>query len=109
MVHLQPKQLRKYVRSCDSDVIMVLCECLHNVLLGHVRVKVRDIEKYSSQFLNDPSVQHTGAQLPFLNRMRPNENTFKKSTNKFWIQGKQLILLSCHNYMRRKFTKVLTC
>ena len=45
MVHLQPKKLRKYLRNCDSDVILVLCECLHNVLLGHVRVKVRDLEK----------------------------------------------------------------
>ena len=44
MVRLQPKQLRKYFRSCDSDVILVLCECIHNVLLGHVRVKVRDLE-----------------------------------------------------------------
>ena len=44
MVHLQPKQLRKYLRSCDNDAILVLCECLHIVLLGHVRVKVRDLE-----------------------------------------------------------------
>ena len=44
MVHLQPKQPRKNLRSCDSDAILVLCECLHNVLLGHVRVKVRDLE-----------------------------------------------------------------
>ena len=42
MVHLQPKQLRKYLLSCDKDVILVLCECLHNVLLGHVRAKLRD-------------------------------------------------------------------
>ena len=41
MVHLQPKQLMKYVRSSDSDVILVFCECLHNVLLRHVRVKIR--------------------------------------------------------------------
>ena len=46
MVHLQPKQLRKYLRSCDSDIILVLCECLHNVLLGHVRVRVRDLDNY---------------------------------------------------------------
>ena len=50
MVHLQPKQLRKYLRSCDSDAILVLCECLHNVLLGHVRVKVRDLENYRHIF-----------------------------------------------------------
>ena len=50
MVHLQPKKLRKYLRNCDSDVILVLCECLHNVLLGYVRVKVRDLEKYRHIF-----------------------------------------------------------
>ena len=50
MVHLQRKQLRKYLRNCDSDVILVLCECLHNVLLGHVRVKVRELEKYRPIF-----------------------------------------------------------
>ena len=50
MVLLQPNQLRKYLRSCDSDVIRVLCECLHNVLLDHVRVKVRDLENYRHIF-----------------------------------------------------------
>ena len=52
MVHLQPKQLRKYVRNCDSDVILVFCESLHQVLLGHVRVKVRILEKYRHIFEN---------------------------------------------------------
>ena len=33
---------------------------------------------YSSQILNVPSVQHTGAQFSFLNRIRPNENTNKE-------------------------------
>ena len=50
MVHLQPKQLKKYLHICDSDAILVLCECLHNVLLGHVRVKVRDLENYRRIF-----------------------------------------------------------
>ena len=50
MVHLQPKELRKYLSSCDSHVILVLCECLHNVLLGHVRVKLRGLEIYRHIF-----------------------------------------------------------
>ena len=50
MVQLQPKQIRKYLCSCDNDAIMVLCECLHNDLLGHVRVKVRDLENYRHIF-----------------------------------------------------------
>ena len=40
------KTVKEYLRSCDSDSILVLCEYLHNVLLGHVRVKVRDLENY---------------------------------------------------------------
>ena len=50
MVQLQPKQLRKYLRSFDSDVTVVLCECLQNVLLGLVRVKVRYLENYRHIF-----------------------------------------------------------
>ena len=36
-------------------------------------------QPYSSQILNDPKVQHTGARISFLNRMRPNENTDKEN------------------------------
>ena len=36
-------------------------------------------QPYSSQILNDPRVQHTRAQLCFLNRMRPNESTDKEN------------------------------
>ena len=36
-------------------------------------------QPYSSQILNDPSVQHRGAQFSFLNSMRPNENTDKEN------------------------------
>ena len=36
-------------------------------------------QPYSSQILNDPRVQHRGAQFSFLNRMRPNENTEKEN------------------------------
>ena len=34
---------------------------------------------YSPQILNDPRVQHRGAQFSFLNRMRPNKNTDKEN------------------------------
>ena len=50
MGYLQPKQLRNYIRSGDSDVILVLCECLHRILLSHVRVKPRGLEKYRHIF-----------------------------------------------------------
>ena len=50
MVHLQPKQLKKYLRSCDSDVILVLCEYRQNFFLGHVRVKLKDLESYKHIF-----------------------------------------------------------
>ena len=36
-------------------------------------------QHYSSQSLNDPRVQHTGAQFSFLNLMRPNKNFDKEN------------------------------
>ena len=63
---------------------------------------------YSPQILNDPSVQHTGAHFSFLNHMPSNENT-KKEYRKFWIQGKQLIPLSCQKKLQTTFFKILTC
>ena len=36
-------------------------------------------QPHSSQILNDPRVQHRGAQFSFLNRMRPNEKTDKEN------------------------------
>ena len=36
-------------------------------------------QTHSSQILDDPGVQHTGAQFSFLSRMRPNENTDKEN------------------------------
>ena len=51
IIYTEAKQLRKYLRSYDSDAILVLCESLHNVLLGHVRAKVRDLENYRQIFV----------------------------------------------------------
>ena len=65
-------------------------------------------QPYSSQILNDPRVQHRGAQFSFLNRMRSNENNDKEN-QEIWIQGKRLILLSCQKYMQTKFFKISTC
>ena len=50
MGYLQPKQLRNYIRSCDSVVILVLCECRHTILLSRVSVKPRGLEKYRHIF-----------------------------------------------------------
>ena len=50
MVHWQLKESKKYLRSCDSDAILVKSECLHNVLLGHVRMKLRDLESFRRIF-----------------------------------------------------------
>ena len=40
-------------------------------------------QAYSSQILNNPRVQHRGAQLSFLNPMRPNDNTDKEKQETF--------------------------
>ena len=54
------------MRNCDSDVILVYCECLHNVLLGNVRLTVRDLEKNRhilESVLNKKSLTKTGFEL----------------------------------------------
>ena len=50
MVHLEQKRLRNYLHSCDSDVILVSCECVHDILPGHLRVKLGDLESYKNIF-----------------------------------------------------------
>ena len=51
--------------------MLILCESLHNVLVGHARRKVRFILIPKNQFLkekqiiNDPRIQHTGAKFSF--------------------------------------------
>ena len=50
MTHLQPKHLKKYFPNCDGDVIMVLCDFLHKILLGHVRMKKGDLEGHRKIF-----------------------------------------------------------
>ena len=65
-------------------------------------------QPYSSQTLNYPTVQHTGAQFSFLNCMRPSENTNKEYQETLDTR-EQPILLSCQKYMRSKLFKVSTC
>ena len=43
-----------------------------------LKIQFMKEQPYSSEILNDPRVQHTGAQFSFLIRMQPNENTVKE-------------------------------
>ena len=47
---LASKEPKKYFRNFDSDVVLVLCESFHNVLLGTARGKVKDLGNYSYIF-----------------------------------------------------------
>ena len=62
---------------------------------------------YTSQILNDPSVQHTGAQFSFLNHMRPNENT-KKEYQEILDTRETIDLTELSKKLRTKFFKILT-
>ena len=63
-------------------------------------------QPYTSQILNDPSVQHTGAQFSFLNRMRPNENT-KKEYQEILYTREAIDPTELSKKMRTKFFKTL--
>ena len=50
MVQLSEAEIRKYIRTSDKKVISVLCECLHNVIRGNVKVRIDNLQQYENIF-----------------------------------------------------------
>ena len=50
MVQLSEAELRKYIRTLGKKVISVLCECLHNVIRGSVKVRIDNLQQYENIF-----------------------------------------------------------
>ena len=46
MVLLSDPELRKFLRTYDDNIVLVLCECFYNVIRGHVKVQINDLEQY---------------------------------------------------------------
>ena len=48
MVLLSDSELRKFLRTYDDNIVLVLCECFYNVIRGHVKVQINDLEQYEN-------------------------------------------------------------
>ena len=48
MVVLSDPELRKFLRTYDDNIVLVLCECFYNVIRGHVKVQINDLEQYEN-------------------------------------------------------------
>ena len=48
MVLLSDPELRKFFRTYNNNIVLVLCECFYNVIRGHVKVQINDLEQYEN-------------------------------------------------------------
>ena len=48
MVVLSDPELRKFLRTYDDNIVLVLCECFYNVIRGYVKVQINDLEQYEN-------------------------------------------------------------
>ena len=48
MVLLSDPELRKFLRTSDENIVLVLCECFYNVIRGHVKVQINNLEQYEN-------------------------------------------------------------
>ena len=48
MVLLSDSELRKFLCTYDDNIVLVLCECFYNVIRGHVKVQINDLEQYEN-------------------------------------------------------------
>ena len=48
MVLLSDPELRKFLRTYDDNIVLVLGECFYNVSRGHVKVQINDLEQYKN-------------------------------------------------------------
>ena len=46
MVLLSDSELRTFLRTYEDNIVLVLCECFYNVIGGHVKVQINDLEPY---------------------------------------------------------------
>ena len=48
MVLLSDPEMRKFLRTSDDNIVLVLCECFYNVIRGQVKVQINDLEQYEN-------------------------------------------------------------
>ena len=47
-VLLSDPELRKFLLTYDDNIVLVLCERFYNVIRGHVKVQINDLEQYEN-------------------------------------------------------------
>ena len=50
MVLLSDPELRNLLRTSDAIVVLVVCECLYNVVIGHMKIRNNNLEQYENMF-----------------------------------------------------------
>ena len=50
MVLLSDPELRKFLRTSDENIVLLLCECFYNVIRGHVKVQINNLMQYENVF-----------------------------------------------------------
>ena len=48
MLLLSDPELRIFLRNSDDNIVLVLCECFYNVIRGHVKVQINNLEQYEN-------------------------------------------------------------
>ena len=48
MVLLSDPDLTKFLRTYDDNIKLVLCECFYNVIRGHIKFQINDLEQYEN-------------------------------------------------------------
>ena len=50
MVLLSDPELRKFLRTSEENIVLVLCECFYKVIREHVKVQVNNLMQYENVF-----------------------------------------------------------
>ena len=50
MALLSDPELRKFLRTSNENIVLVLCEYFYNVIRGHVKVQIINLMQYENVF-----------------------------------------------------------
>ena len=94
MVQLSRAEIRKYIRTSHKKVTSVLCECLHNVIRGNVKVQIHNQKQLENIFW-----------IGFRKRTSLDKKTSQSPIkNRFWVILAHYSVLSCAFKLNNKMT-----
>ena len=50
MVLLSDPELRNLLLTFEAIVVLVVCECLYNFIVGHMKIHIDNLEQYENMF-----------------------------------------------------------